>query len=196
MRSKWITGGLAVAAALLLVALAVAITAWSSANDRVDALNAEITEAASELADAEQRATDLEGQLTDAQAEAERQLSEFQDQLQEADAAIEEATIARGEALSFDSRRGDSDDRQVDAYEACKGFIESELVAPHTASYPDPYEDDGELTVTLMPDVDYRVRSQLESEDGAGVSGRTYFACRVDYVGNDEWRLVDLVLSR
>jgi len=195
MRSKWITGGLAIAAAVLLVALAVAIGAWSSAQDRVDALNADLSQATSDLTDAEERATEMEGQLTNTQAEAEDQLTEFQGQLREADSAIEEATTARGEALSFDDRRGDSDDRQVDAYEACKGFIESELVAPDTATYPDPYEDDGELTVTLMPDVDYRVRSQLESEDESGVSGRTYFACRVDYVGNDEWRLVDLTLT-
>ena len=190
----WMTRGLAIMTAVLLVAVMVAIGALLSARDRVDALNADLRQATSDLADAEERATEMEGQLTDAQAEAEDQLTEFQGQLRETDSAIEEATTARGEALSFDSR-GDSGDRQIDAYEACKGFIQSELASPDTASYPDPHEDDGELTVTLMPDVDYRVRSQLESEDEAGVSGRTYFVCRVDYVGNDEWRLVDLVLT-
>lgn len=191
----WVTRGLGAAVLVLVIGVGLASVALSSSQDHVDALNADLSQASGELADARAQATELEGQLTDAQAEAESQLTDFQRQLRQADRAIERATTARGEALSFNSRR-DDDDRQVDAYEACKGFIESELVAPHTASYPDPYEDDGELTVTLMPDVDYRVRSQLESEDGAGVSGRTYFACRVDYVGNDEWRLVDLVLSR
>lgn len=66
------------------------------------------------------------------------------------------------------------------------------MTSPGSASYPDFFEDDGEAAIALMPAIDCRDSFQLDSENGFGALLRSYFVCRVDYVGGGTWRLVNL----
>jgi len=101
----------------------------------------------------------------------------------------------RREELSFDSRLDDDTGVQDAGYEVCEQFIERRLRSPGSASYPDFYEDDGEVVVFHMADGDYRYTSHVDSENGFGALLRSFFVCRVDYVGDDRWRLQSLSLG-
>ena len=64
--------------------------------------------------------------------------------------------------------------------------------SPASAEYPDYFEDDGEVTVWRLANGDYRVYSQVDSENGFGASLRSFFVCTVDYTGGGNYQLVDL----
>ena len=94
--------------------------------------------------------------------------------------------------LSFEERI-DNDDA-IGAYDVCKQFVERRLTSPASAEYPDYFEDDGEVTVWRLANGDYRVYSQVDSENGFGASLRSVFQCTVDYKGGGNYELVQLEL--
>ncbi len=98
--------------------------------------------------------------------------------------------------IPFDARLelDDEGDRLTGGWDVCQQFVEQRLTSPATAEYPDFYEDDGEVTVWRLPDLDYRYDSQVDSENGFGATLRSFFQCRVDYLGDGQWRLQNLAI--
>lgn len=89
------------------------------------------------------------------------------------------------------SGTGHSSDRGHDALGAwvmCQDFLEDRLQAPSTAYYPCCYSD----FVTYEGSRVYQVRSYVDAENAFGAKLRRDFVCRIEYRGNDEWRLRDL----
>lgn len=99
-------------------------------------------------------------------------------------------TAPQDEQLSFEERT-DSEDA-FGAFDVCQQFVERRLTSPASAEYPDYFEDDGEVTVWRLANGDYRVYSQVDSENGFGASLRSFFVCTVDYTGGGNYQLVDL----
>lgn len=100
---------------------------------------------------------------------------------------------AEDRMLSFDERTT-GDPQAANGYEICKQFIADRLTSPSSAEYPNYFEDDGEVVVWVLANGDYRYTSQVDSENAFGASLRSFFECTVDYRGDDQWMLVDLVL--
>lgn len=92
--------------------------------------------------------------------------------------------------LTFEDRM--SDDQALSAYNVCKQFVERQLTSPGSAEYPDFFDNDDEVRITLLADNNYRVNSQVDSDNAFGASLRSFFECTVDYQGDDQWQLVDL----
>jgi hypothetical protein len=82
---------------------------------------------------------------------------------------------------------------QAMAFDVCTQFVEDRLKAPGTASYPDFWDDDGEVVVSGTPP-EYVVTSHVDSENSFGANIRTAFICEVRHVEGDQYRLVDLAL--
>jgi len=92
---------------------------------------------------------------------------------------------------------GDSDsnaeDRRFAAYDTCQQFVERRLKAPGTASFPNYFEDDGEVVVTGGP-IRFTVVAHVDSENSFGASLRTRFSCVVTTSDGDTYQLVSLNL--
>jgi cytoskeletal protein RodZ len=86
------------------------------------------------------------------------------------------------------------DNEAYGAYDVCQQFVEERLASPSSASYPNIAEDDGEVTIWLLANDDYRVNSHVDSDNAFGASLRSVFQCTVDYQGGDQWLLEDLEL--
>jgi hypothetical protein len=94
--------------------------------------------------------------------------------------------------VTFDERL-DSDE-PAGAFDVCTQFVEDRLTSPGSAQFPDFFEDDGEVTVTITRAGNYRITSQVDSENSFGALLRAYFDCTVRPLGGGEWQLVDLVI--
>lgn len=81
--------------------------------------------------------------------------------------------------------------KAVDAWVMCQDFMEDRLQAPSSADYPCCYSD----FVTYEGDRVYEVRSYVDAENAFGAKLRRDFLCRVEYRGNDRWRLRDLQIN-
>lgn len=103
-----------------------------------------------------------------------------------------EALPPRPTTLDYEDRL--EDDLAAGAYDVCKQFVEQRLTSPGTAEFPDFYDDDDEVRVAILRNEDYRVNSQVDSENGFGALLRSFFECRVAYTGDDQWQLVDIVI--
>lgn len=94
--------------------------------------------------------------------------------------------------LTFDERI--SNDDAIGAFDVCKQFVEQRLTSPGSAEYPDYFDDDPEVVVWQLANGDYRVYSQVDSENGFGASLRSHFVCTVDYTGGGNYQLASLEL--
>lgn len=89
-------------------------------------------------------------------------------------------------------RSGFNPDAQaVGAWVICQDFLEDQLKAPSTADYPCCYSD----FTTYQGNRVYEVRSYVDAENSFGAKIRNRFVCRVEYRGNERWRLRDLHIS-
>lgn len=84
---------------------------------------------------------------------------------------------------------GGSSDREYAAFDVCTEFVKDQLKAPGTAEFRNPYEDDGEVTITGAGDGPYTVRSTVDAQNGFGAQLRNSFSCTVSYTGDSNWHL-------
>lgn len=80
------------------------------------------------------------------------------------------------------------DAEAVGAWTVCQQFLEDRLKAPSTADYPCCYSD----FTTYQGNRVFEVRSYVDAENSFGAKIRNRFLCRVEYRGNERWRLQDL----
>ena len=81
--------------------------------------------------------------------------------------------------------------RGVEAYAMCQKFVEQKLKAPRKAKFPwDSYRYTARLGESK-----YRVRAYVDDHSSFGVPIRSDFDCTVEWVGGDQWRLVDLQIQ-
>lgn len=87
----------------------------------------------------------------------------------------------------------EGDDLRAGAFDVCTQFVEDRLRAPGSASFPNQFQDDGEVSITGGPEV-FTVRSHVDAENGFGGEVRTPFVCQVRHTGGDNFSLIDLSL--
>lgn len=73
------------------------------------------------------------------------------------------------------------------AYEACKGAVNSQLKAPATASYPNFATNTTDIHVVNNGGGDYTISSQVDSENGFGAKLRTFFSCDAQTSDGTRW---------
>jgi hypothetical protein len=93
------------------------------------------------------------------------------------------------------------------AYYMCKHFATKRLKAPSTAEFPNWYADDGISAarkaaapdaagrVGVMPST-YLVHAYVDSQNSFGAMIRTPWDCTIEYIGETNWRLVDLQFEK
>jgi hypothetical protein len=84
--------------------------------------------------------------------------------------------------------------RDLDAFDACKGFVKRQLKAPSTAKFRNYYEQDGEVVVLGTGDGPYTVMSSVDSENSFGAKLRSNFTCKVTLSGGT-WKLDDISVT-
>jgi hypothetical protein len=87
------------------------------------------------------------------------------------------------------------DVRRFGAFEVCTKFVKDRLKSPATAKFRNEIERDGEVTWSTDDDVTWLVKSSVDSENGFGALIRNQFGCEVQFVGDDQWQLVDISMS-
>ncbi len=95
----------------------------------------------------------------------------------------EEATDEEIEALEEEI----DDSLRHGAYEACKELVNDQLKAPRSASYPDYYDYDGEVTV-LRSEQTFSVASHVDAENSFGAEVRTRWTCSVTHTFPQQWQ--------
>jgi hypothetical protein len=83
------------------------------------------------------------------------------------------------------------DDLKYGAFDVCTQFVKERLRAQSTAEFPNPYEDDGEVVWSNVG-ARWKVRSQVDAENGFGGTVTTRFVCAVEHHANDRWTLSSL----
>ena len=74
------------------------------------------------------------------------------------------------------------------AYINCKNAVEQVLPAPSTAEFARYDPDD----VTQLSGNTWMIISYVDSQNAFGAMLRSDYACEIRYVGNHQWRLIDL----
>lgn len=77
---------------------------------------------------------------------------------------------------------------ELDAYVAAQMFIEKRLKAPNTADFQN-YDSDN---VRKISENRYSVRGYVDAENSFGAKIRNQFSCQVEYIGDNEWKLIYL----
>lgn len=77
---------------------------------------------------------------------------------------------------------------ELDAYIAAQMFIEKRLKAPNTADFEN-YNSDN---VRKISENKYSVRGYVDAENSFGAKIRSQFSCQLEYLGDNEWRLIYL----
>lgn len=75
------------------------------------------------------------------------------------------------------------------AFVMAKDFVEKSLKAPSTASFPWTTLDS---EITNIGDCTYTVRSYVDSENSFGAKVRTSYFAKIKYMGNEEWRALNI----
>jgi hypothetical protein len=81
---------------------------------------------------------------------------------------------------------------RLSAFEVCKDFVRDRLKAPSTASFPDFFDNDGEVNVAPTSNGTHNVISTVDSENSFGANLRLAFTCEVRNTDGDNWRLIEL----
>jgi hypothetical protein len=79
----------------------------------------------------------------------------------------------------------------------CEDFVKERLIAPTTAKFPGVRDAD---IWTLGKESGkyenaFHVESYVDSQNSFGAMIRSFYTCDVNYVGNDEWKLLDLEIN-
>jgi hypothetical protein len=77
----------------------------------------------------------------------------------------------------------------IDAELICQQFIEKRLKAPATAKYAPLGNEDA---VEFLGENTYKVFSYVDSQNSFGAMLRTKYLCIVQYIGDDNWKLISL----
>lgn len=78
---------------------------------------------------------------------------------------------------------------KLTAYSMAQGWVEDRLKAPSTADFPGgQYEEH----TTKISENKFRINSYVDAENSYGAMIRTEFTAEVEYLGDDEWRLISL----
>jgi len=85
---------------------------------------------------------------------------------------------------------GGSDPSAPDAAVTCRFFVEEHLRAPSTAKHAPLSQTD--ITESTVTSGSWTVRAWVDAENAFGAMIRTRYICRVQYVDDGNWRLVDL----
>jgi hypothetical protein len=72
----------------------------------------------------------------------------------------------------------------------CQVFVERQLKAPKTADFPATSQDKVTHTGSAWTIVSY-----VDAENSFGAMIRTDYDCTVEYIGNEEWKLISLETS-
>lgn len=78
----------------------------------------------------------------------------------------------------------------MDAAAMCQVFVKDRLKAPKTAEFEPAYKASAVTTGSGINS--WLVKSYVDSENSFGAMVRTDYICKVKYVGNDKWELLDL----
>lgn len=71
----------------------------------------------------------------------------------------------------------------------CEDFVKDRLKAPSTADFQNIYDAQSS---EISTDV-FVVVSHVDAENSFGAMIRTIFQCKVKYIGNDRWELLELI---
>jgi len=77
---------------------------------------------------------------------------------------------------------------KLEAYVASQLEVENYLKAPATADFP-VFED---TFVYQVDDKNFNIRAWVDSENSFGAMIRTTYTCKVEYLGNDKYRVYDI----
>lgn len=76
----------------------------------------------------------------------------------------------------------------IDAVYMCKQFVTDQLKSPSTADFQNMYDAKVEEVSSNV----YQVVSYVDAQNSFGAMLRTTYFCKVEFVGNDQWKLLDL----
>lgn len=76
----------------------------------------------------------------------------------------------------------------IGAQVACAEFVKDQLKSPATAEF-------SETSSSELGQERWRVEGAVDSENSFGAMIRNTYVCEVEYLGDDEWQLVDLTSS-
>lgn len=75
----------------------------------------------------------------------------------------------------------------ISAFVMSQNFTKKQLKAPSTAKFPRYSEG----RVADLGNGEYRVSSYVDAQNAFGAMIRTNYICKVKYVGNDKWQLLE-----
>ncbi len=77
---------------------------------------------------------------------------------------------------------------EITAFVMSQSFVKRELVSPSSAKFP---RFDKSMAIQVDEDI-WIITSYVDSQNKFGAMLRTNYIAKVKYLGNDEWRLLDL----
>jgi hypothetical protein len=77
---------------------------------------------------------------------------------------------------------------EIDAFVMSQTFVKRELVSPSSAEFP--WFD--KSMATQVDEDTWIINSYVDSQNKFGAMLRTNYTAKIKYLGNDEWRLLDL----
>ena len=85
---------------------------------------------------------------------------------------------------------------KTDAWVMAQQFVKNNLKSPGTASFGGLFKDyqNPDDVVTYLGNGKFRVCAWVDAQNSFGGKIRTYFVCELKYLGDDNWRLLDLNL--
>lgn len=88
---------------------------------------------------------------------------------------------------------GKPSDKDLGAFEVCKGFVRDRLKSPSSATWRDPFGD--QVSFSGSGEGPYTVAASVDSQNGFGAKLRSSYVCTVTNTYGDRWHLVDLTVN-
>lgn len=87
---------------------------------------------------------------------------------------------------------------KIEAWVMAQQFVKDNLKSPGTADFGGVFSDyqDPDEVVTYLGNGKFRVRAWVDAQNSFGATLRNHFVCELEYVGNDRWRLTNLVFTQ
>lgn len=98
--------------------------------------------------------------------------------------------IGSGNSTS-DTPQKEREPDNIAAFVMSQTFVEKHLVSPSTAKFP--YSSGAKIV--KLDSVTWRVTSYVDSQNKLGGMIRTYYEAKLMYLGNEEWKLLDIKFS-
>jgi hypothetical protein len=71
----------------------------------------------------------------------------------------------------------------------CQEFVKDQLQAPSTAKFPVLF-DEYQTNRLISPEYSYNIEGYFDAQNAFGAMLRAGFGCKVEKVGEEEWRLI------